>query len=207
MYNKIEAIKKAFNDNLERFKMKYPDHKIVKLDIPPHIRAKTLAWAMQVAISKKEEELYQEDPGMLISRFAVGILIEAVFEYYYNLQFVDWSIGNTKNFAYPDLKKAGYKLGLKGSSKPNMPLVPVQNEYNKDELCPQLICIYDQDAEQIWVLGIASTDILEKFSYTGFVKSNNVNTNIKTAFYGFSYLEPFKGLESLEPYRIVKENI
>ena len=207
MYNKIEAIKKAFNDNLERFKMKYPNHDIVKLDVPPHIMAKAIAWAKQVAKAKKEEELYQDDSGKLIERFAVGILIEAVIEYYYNLKFVDWSIGHTRDFAYPDLKEAGYLLGIKGAKKYNMPLIPVYNEKLKEDPCSQLICIYDPDVNEVWILGIGTPDVLEKFSYTGFIKANGVDPNIKNAFYGFSYLEPFKGLESLEPYRIVKENL
>ena len=207
MYNKIEAIKKAFNDNLERFKMKYPNHEIVKLDIPPLIMAKAIAWAKQVAKAKQEEELYQDDSGKLIERFAVGILIEAVIEYNYNLKFVDWSIGHTRDFAYPDLQDAGYRLGIKGAKKYNMPLVPVYNEKLKEDLCSQLICIYDPDVNQIWILGIGTPDVLEKFSYTGFIKSSNVDIRIKTAFYGFPYLEPFTGIESLEPYRIVKENL
>lgn len=145
--------------------------------------------------SKKVEAKTKEwkgfDNQMRSKREMTGSAIEYGLLKFYGKQdkFDDSIVDKSSKKNYPDLVPLGVLADVKGSSVNNVPLVlkkskpyVVPNGKNKDKQyrCVNVIGITDN--EKVWLLGIATQDVLEKFSDTNLIMIAE-NTS-KTGFYG-----------------------
>ena len=107
-------------------------------------------------------------------------------------EFMDWSIGYSREFAVPDLKKLGMNIGIKTVENGKFPLIFKKPTY------PEIINLKTQ-SDVIIVLGLATVDVLKEYQDTKYVKSPNVlRKGTKTGFYGFDKLIRFRSLDELQ---------
>ena len=143
----------------------------------------------------KTKEWKGFDNKMRSKRELTGSAIEfGVLKFYGKEEKFDNSIvENSSKKNYPDLVPLGVLADIKGSSLNNVPLVfrksrpyVVKEGKNKGRefKCVNVLGITDQD--KVWLLGIASQEVLEKYSDTNLMMIAENTT--KTGFYGVDHL-------------------
>lgn len=137
---------------------------------------------------------YPWDAKNIIERNMIGRLCEyGCLSYYGKSDYFDDSIGNSKDYHFPDLWNSPRNkkqlpdpripADIKGSRLRNTPLVQDRKIINLDGvrcLYPIVICV--SDFKSVWILGIASPEVVYKYSSETLIK--NANNKEKTAFYG-----------------------
>lgn len=103
-------------------------------------------------------------------------------------------VENPKERNYPDLFPLRIYCDVKGCSFDSVPLVfresrsyicPSGKHKGKKYKCSNVICVTDN--KKVWLLGIASCDILKQYSDNNLIK--NVDNITKTGFYGVDKLD------------------
>lgn len=143
---------------------------------------------------------YPQDSKNIIDRNVIGVLGEyAVLSYYGKTEYLDTSIGDSREYQDPDLWKSPKNkvhltdpkvpVDIKTSRIGNVPLVKKGHKtVVLDGIrcqCPNIICV--SNFKEVWLLGIASPQTLRKFVNDALIK--NANNPDKTAFYGGDQLE------------------
>ena len=142
---------------------------------------------------------YPQDAKNIIERNIIGRMCEyAVLGGYGKTEYFDDSIGYSTEYETPDfwltpkhkrhLPHPYIPVDVKGSNAAhrNTPLVEKQLKmieingcrYN----CPDLMCLGNSTTGEVWMLGIASPEILKTHCTTSLIK--NANNSKKTAFFG-----------------------
>lgn len=184
----------------ERFKKDfYSVKKRPFVDIPEEYKKKTEEFNKEYVDCKKAEieKMKHNDNQQLYKRATTGRLAECAVEIYLHKNFTDWTIGKSEDYNYADLEPGGLPIGVKCSSFGNYPT------FDPDTTEPQIICIRlsveKEKKERIFILGLASPEILREYSDINLILDDNLrekkkpNGNYaKTAFYGFKHLVPFK---------------
>jgi hypothetical protein len=160
-----------------------------------------------IQLSKKDKEFIQEfvakkvvakmkewkgfDNQQRFKRETTGASIEYALLKYYNRKdkFDNSIVDKSSKRNYPDLLPLGIICDVKGSSIFNVPLIfkktrlyVCQDGKHKGETyrCANMIGITDHD--KVWLLGIASSEVLEKYSDTNLIMIAEITS--KTGFYG-----------------------
>ena len=168
----------AFRHLIEKYIWDKPVVTLTKEEIQ---RASDFAQA--VVESKQKEEQYKIDGRSIQKRFFTGISSEIAVEKYLGIKFVDYSIGGSKKYNYPDMKSAGIQGGVKSTEVFKFPLVPKINKY------PQAMVV-KQDDFHYYICGIAQPNVLDRYQSDLFVLDKNILKKWnKSAFYGFAFLE------------------
>lgn len=129
---------------------------------------------------KLTEKSHQFDNLNEKKRWTTGLMGEAALEELLGLQFIDWSIGRSLNYNYPDI--IGLNLGVKSVEYPNFPVIFKDNTY------PQIICIKMSNRD-VLVCGVATVDVLNMCQADSFIKDRNIrNKGTKTCFAGIEHL-------------------
>ena len=139
----------------------------------------------------KTKEWRGFDNQMRSKRERTGSSIEYGLLKYYGKEdkFDDSIVDKSSKKNYPDLVPLGVFADVKGSSINNVPLVfkksrpyvcPSGQHKGKEFKCVNVIGITDH--EKVWLLGIASQEVLEKYSDTNLIMIAENTT--KTGFYG-----------------------
>lgn len=147
-------------------------------------------FAAKKAIAKTKE-WKGFDNQMRAKREMTGASIEYGVLKFYGKQdkFDDSIVDKSSKKNYPDLVPLGVLADVKGSSINNVPLVfkktrpyvvPTGKHKGKEFKCVNVIGITDH--EKVWLLGIASQSVLEKYSDTNLIMMAENTT--KTGFYG-----------------------
>jgi len=140
-------------------------------------------FAAAIVEHKQKENQYKIDGRSIQKRFFTGISSEIAVEKYLNINFVDYTIGGSKNYNYPDMEKAGIQGGVKSIESYKFPLVPKNNKY------PQAIVIKNDDYHYV-MCGIAQPQVLNTYQSDLFVLDKNILKKWnKSAFYGFNFLK------------------
>lgn len=111
--------------------------------------------------AKPGEAGYKTDNKNIAGRNISGKIGEIALEKFLGKEFVDFTIGKSRDYNVPDLAAAGYKLGIKTARLNSaVPYVPAKPEY------PQVICIYDEDNQQVFIMGLATIDVMKRYGDT-----------------------------------------
>lgn len=80
-------------------------------------------FAIKVVSKKMNEEVHQNDCSREVDRWIDGYLGEKAVEKFLGIKFSDKSVGDSEDYAVPDLSTIGYKLGVKTCRFPNFPVI------------------------------------------------------------------------------------
>lgn len=83
------------------------------VSIPSEMTVKVHEFTRRVILQKMTESRYKLDGFNKHKRFYTGMLGEIGLEVLLGEEFMDWSIGYSREFAVPDLKKLGMNIGIK----------------------------------------------------------------------------------------------
>ena len=155
-------------------------------------------WALAMEEAKMKEFSWQKDYGSALKRLATGALGEMVLERFLGKSFIDWSIGVSTDYDKPDMLSLGVNIGVKTvefieceySGIDKFPIVYKDNKY------PQIFNFYKPQQQVMYLCGIASPEILNKYQSDSLILSQNLKSkNVKSAFYGFIYMDPPSKIE------------
>lgn len=175
-------------------KMLYAESKGLKLSLSQTDRELIENFAKLKSVAK-EKEWRGVDDKKRIKREMTGAAIEYGLLKYYNKQhlFDDSIVDKSSMKNHPDLLPIGALLDIKGASTNNTPLVFKESRSyicksgihaGKRYHCPNLIGITDN--ESVWLLGIASPDVLSTYVDDNLMMIAENST--KTGFYGANEL-------------------
>lgn len=143
-------------------------------------------------IEKKRAEggQYFTDPTSLAKRYYTGWCGESAVEKYIGKPFVDFSVGDSQSYYVPDLRSAGYEVGVKTVNKGDFPLLEIPSPSRPTT--PQVIVVRSSKSE-FHICGLATYEVVN--DPTNFspllVRSGGVLENgLKSAFYRFDKLTP-----------------
>lgn len=142
-------------------------------------------WALDMQLAKLPEYYITMDIYSSHRRLFNGIIGEMAVEKLIGKEFIDWSIGDSKNYRSPDLKSLGYEIGIKTSEYGRFSVIYKKNEY------PQIFVIYRPIDQTAFVCGIADIQTLDTYQSDELLISPALKAKkIKTGFYGFEFLKP-----------------
>lgn len=153
---------------------------------------KATKWAIGMENAKLQEQSWQRDSGSIIKRLVTGMLGEMALEKYLDLEFIDWTIGDTLDYDKPDLLKLGVDIGVKtvefSEGQNGVDKFPV---ILKDSTYPEIFTFYKPTQKSVYICGIATLETLGKYRTDSLLISPTLRQKgTKTCFYGFEHLEP-----------------
>jgi len=147
-------------------------------------------------IEQKQSETHHiKDSGSEQKRWLTGFLGERAVEKYFDIQFMDFSIGDSKKYHVSDLMKAGYNCGVKTVEKGKFPII-FKKSYKSE-----IIVIKEDTRDNIlWICGLATPSVLNKYQSEDLILSTNLRKRgTKTGFYGFhDLIHPQKIIDYLD---------
>lgn len=153
----------------------------IKVAVPKKKRDKIKEFIVELVKEKRKENHHKVDPMNELKRHYTGYLGEAAVEEYLKIKIINWEIGYSRQFAYPDIKEK--KVGIKTVEYGKFPVIYKKNYY------PQIINIRG-NSKVVYICGIASVDILNSFQSKELILSPYLRKRgVKTGFYGFNKLE------------------
>lgn len=156
-------------------------------------------FANEVVSEKMKEQQHQKDSAKETKRWKTGTLGEFALEKLLDSpgQIVNWTVGKSAKYNVPDLQKLGLNIGIKSinSTDKNSTdcLFPLTL---KNPVRPEIIVIVRADGKGFFVCGLATVEVLKK--YQDDKLKCIANNDLKTGFYGFEHLIPFKNLTELK---------
>lgn len=160
---------------------------MIQIDIPEFKIREIDSFSTEV-IKQKNEPHYKADNSQLFKRFQTGIMGECAVEQFLGIEFVDWSIGESRIYNTADLKKIGVNIGVKTVEKEKFHVI------SKTIVRPEIICIRDQNT--IFLCGIASVSTLKKYQDDDLILSPFLRQrDTKTGFFGYGQLLPMSDLK------------
>ena len=181
---------------------KYPkvvisDDTYGKIALFAHRKAMAKEAEAKTAWENGEKSPYGYDNRRMYPRFITGTLGEVGVEGYMKSispkvkDFVDWGIGDSKDFNVPDIPQ--YNIGIKSAKIGNVPLVPLKNNN-----MGQIIIIIDEQIDKnpvIYIIGLATPDILNQYNSLDWVLDQRCKSRkTKGGFYGFDNLKPVSSI-------------
>lgn len=177
-----KLFKKIVGENQEKFiRVKIPDKKINEIN----------GLVKKIIIEKKKEIHHKIDGEREFKRFYTGFLGEAAIEEIFKVNIIDWDVGESKKYNYPDLRSLGINIGIKTSEMYNFPIIFKQNNY------PQIIN-FRYGGNIVYVCGIATEEILNKYQNDDLILSPKLRLKgTKTGFWGFDKLISLKSIKNI----------
>lgn len=151
--------------------------------------------AMDFAVKKAERKLseyqHQKDGDKEYKRTLTGIKGELAVEILLNESFIDWSIGDSKDYNKADLLPLGLNIGIKAVEYGKFPVV------HKIVERPEIITII-WNYNTVLICGFASIPTLKKFQDDNLILNDKLRKKgTKTGFYGFFALQKFSSKQEL----------
>lgn len=141
---------------------------------------------------KKSEGHHQIDGSQEYKRFFTGTMGEFAIEKFFNVKFIDWSIGNSDDYNRADLLSIGLNVGIKTVEMFKHPIV------HKTPHRPELINIR-RNRNTIILCGLATIPVLQKYQDDSLILSPLLKSRgTKTGFYGFDHLIKINSLNELK---------
>lgn len=147
----------------------------------------------------QSETAYKKDGASLKTRFKTGFKGEAAVEKLLGIKIMDLSTGVSINYDHPDIP--GYSIGVKTVRDGSFPIIQKNNEY------AQIICIVDPNIDaRVYVCGLATKDILNKFQSDLLVRDSNIlEKGTKTGFFGFHTLVKINDAKDIEAFKLTDD--
>ena len=141
---------------------------------------------------KQYEQHHIIDSGQEYKRFYTGIMGECAIEQLFKCKFIDWSIGDSKDYNTADLRSLGMNVGIKTVELRKFPII------HKIAHRPELICI-KRTPKIIILCGLATIDVLNAYQDDELIISPLLRSRgTKTGFYGFEHLIKISSLHDLK---------
>lgn len=122
------------------------------------------------------------DGGQEYKRFFTGTMGEVAIEKFFNVRFIDWSIGDSNDYNKADLLTIGLNVGIKTVEMYKHPIV------HKVPHRPELINIR-RNRNTIILCGLATVPVLRQYQDDSLILSPALrNRGTKSGFYGFDHL-------------------
>lgn len=148
----------------------------------------------EIILVKSKEYHHVIDSGEEYKRFYTGFMGELALEELFGIKIMNWNIGNSNKFNYPDIPN--YRVGIKTVEFPKFPIIFKNNYY------PQIINIKVPDKNIVCVCGLATIEVLNKYQSDDLILSHRLRQRgTKTGFYGFSKLIVCDNIDVLLPYK------
>lgn len=182
----LEGIESSFDYFVRQHLASYP-----KVSLSMNKDAQIRSFVKGVVEKKRSEGgQYFKDPKSLAKRYYTGWGGECAVEQYLGKPFVDFSIGDSNDYYVPDLRSAGYEVGVKTVSMGDFPLLrkPTPSSSNT----PQIIVLRESRYD-FYIIGLATYDVVNNPSNFSqlLVRSGGVlEVGVKSAFYRFDLLSP-----------------
>jgi hypothetical protein len=149
---------------------------------------------VECVIEKKRSEggPYFKDPESLAKRYMTGFGGECAVEQHIGKPFVDFSIGDSNNYYVPDLRSAGYEVGVKTVNMGDFPLLRKPSPSTSNT--PQVIVIKETEYDY-YICGLATYEVVNdpsNFSQLLVRSSGVLEQGVKSAFYRFDRLSTKK---------------
>ena len=178
----------------EEYVSKYSDN-FIRIVIDDEYAERIKEFANRIVKKKATEDHHLVDNRQELKRFTTGLMGEAALEKLFNMNIIDWTVGDSKDYHHPDVP--GYRVGIKSVEKWKFPIIFKHNWY------PQIICIISDNIKNlVFVCGMASPDVLNNYQSDNLVIDKKIlERGSKTAFWGFPYLTPVKSLDDISRYK------
>jgi len=148
-------------------------------------------FAKKFQAAKANEVIHQIDNDQEIKRYMTGFAAELAVERLLGVRILDTSFGHSDNYNHADLKSAGLNIGVKCSLLGNYPVV-FKTPHNAE-----IITVLH--GTRVFVCGLASVQNMMKYSDDNLILNAKFKARgVKTGFYGFDQLVPFKNLDELK---------
>ena len=184
--NAMNAYQRRFVDEVVKCKQN-----MIYIELDKETLDRIDAFVRKIVAKKLGEMHHQIDNLSEYKRFHTGIMGECAIEKFFNCQFIDWSIGDSRQYHKADLRKLGINVGIKTVEMYKFPIVFKREDY------PELICI-KRNENTIILCGLAQVEILNRYQDDNLILDQNLrNRGTKTGFYGFEHLIKINSLEEL----------
>lgn len=148
-------------------------------------------FAKKFQAAKANEVIHQIDNDQEIKRYMTGFAAELAVERLLGVSILDTSFGHSDNYNHADLKSAGLNIGVKCSLLGNYPVV-FKAPHNAE-----IITVLH--GTRVFICGLASVQNMIKYSDDNLILNQKFKARgVKTGFYGFEQLVPFKTLDELK---------
>ena len=128
----------------------------ITIDITKEDMDKVISFSKEMEEKKPDEPNYKTDNKNIFQRNLSGKLGEIAIEKYLGIQFVDFSIGESKDYNIPDIYT--YELGVKTARlSTGIIYAPVQPKND------EIVCIYDEDKSKVYIMGILNKELVDKY--------------------------------------------
>lgn len=163
----------------------------VPVKIPQSKVDKIKLLVKRIVSAKEKEKHHVVDNNEEEKRFFNGLMGEAAIEEYFDMNIIEWEVGDSGYYNHPDIKELG--VGIKTVERNKFPIIFKRNKY------PQIICIISDKVENaVFICGIATVEVLNRYQSDLLILSKNLyNRGSKTGFYGFEKLKPIKELKNI----------
>jgi len=141
--------------------------------------------------AKEGEHVHRIDNDQEIKRYMSGFAAELAIEKLLGVKIMDTSFGHSDNYNHADLKSLGIDIGVKCCLYPNYPVVFKQPKN------AEIITVLR--GTKVYVCGVATIqNMLNNVDDDLIMNEKFRARGIKTGFYGFNELLPFKTLDDLK---------
>lgn len=177
---------RIYEDDVVKTLLKSPSIELVEKD------AKFLYnFIKQFQRAKQNEHIHQIDNDQEIKRYMTGFAAELALEKFLGVQIMDTSFGHSDNYNHPDLGSLGINMGIKCGLYGNYPVVFKQPKN------AEIITVLR--GTKIYICGVATVKDMIDYSDDNLILNAKFRARgVKSGFYGFDQLKPFKNLEELK---------
>ena len=141
---------------------------------------------------KKSETHHINDSKQIDERFTIGKWAEVALQRFLEIDFIDLSVGTSKDNSIPDLRLIGLDIGIKTSNYIKNNSAVILRDKNE----PQVITLYLEN-RVFAICGYADIEILKKYRSDSLIKNKDMLIR-KTGFYGYDKLTMFNNFRELQ---------
>lgn len=168
----------------------------IKVSLDKDKVAKIKKFVGEIIKAKRREEHHIVNGYNEEKRFLTGFSGEAALEKLFDIEIIDWTIGDSARYHIPDLNSAGYNIGIKTVEFGKLPIV------FKNSRRPEIIVIKIDDFN-FYICGLATVNVLSKYQDDDSILSPSLKKRgTKTGFYGFEHLLKVEKLDDIKDYKI-----
>jgi len=169
LYNYQECVD-AYSDQFET------------ITLDPRFIERLSGWIKNVVNEKEGEAHHKIDSNKEIKRWTTGYLGECAVEEFLGEKFIDWTIGDSRQYHKPDMSSVGIDCGIKTVEYGKFPLI-FKTSYH-----PEFIVIR-KSYDTFWLCGYADPHVLNIYQSDDLVLDEALRQRgTKSAFYGFEHL-------------------
>lgn len=164
----------------------------VRIEVDQHSIDKINDFVAKIIVQKKQELHHLKDENAHFKRYYTGTLGELAMEIFLGVTgIVDWTVGASKDYNVPDMRKIGINAGIKTVNYGSFPVVFKKNFSNE-------IIMIRWKERHVYICGLATKEILNHYQSDELILDKKLrDRGTKSGFYGFEHLKKFSSKEAL----------